>query len=107
MVKQLDATRAVPALMASGMLYDVEGQTVIYRMPSAILRDKIGTNDNLATIETALAQVFGLPLKFSCRLAAEGEALSPEDLLGGGDPTAAFVMRELGGKVKGARKKQA
>jgi DNA polymerase-3 subunit gamma/tau len=103
-VKQIDATRSIPALMASGVLYDVEGYTIVFRMPSAILRDKIGTDDNIAVIEKALAQVFSLPLKFTCRLAAEGETLAPEDLLGG-DQTAAFVMRELGGKVKGNRKK--
>ena len=105
-VKQYDVTKQIPALIARGTLYDVEGNTVIFRMPNQILRDKIGSGENLVAVEKALAQVFGLPLKFSCRLAAEGDALSPEDLLGGGDPTADFVMRELGGKVKATRKKQ-
>lgn len=103
-VKQTDTTRSIPALMASGMLYDMEGHTIVFRMPSAILRDKIVAGDNLAVIENALSQVFELPLKLAPRLIAEGEALAPEDLLGG-DQTAAFVMRELGGKVKGNRKK--
>lgn len=108
-IQQFDNTRMVSALLApktGGRLFAVEGDMVIYQMPSDILRDKIEAEETRLTIERALQQVFGRPLKFKARVqSSSGGAGDMDDLLAS-DSLSAFAVNELGGKVKKVQKKQ-
>ncbi len=97
----------VEALLKTGRLYAVNGYTVVYQMPSELLRDKIESSDALGIVEAALQQVYGLPLKFSVRVGARQAAsgADQDDELLAKDSVAAFAVNELGGKIKGVKKK--
>jgi DNA polymerase-3 subunit gamma/tau len=105
--RQADTTGALHALLANsdGRLYAVEGYTVVFQMPSNILRNKIETNDNRAVIENALQQVFGLALKFTCRVSAGGGSQAEMDQTVSNDSLASFAVNELGATVKRSKKK--
>ncbi len=93
---------AVEALLKSGKLVSVEGDTVLYQMPSDLLLRKIGDPQNLELIERILQQVFDQPLRFRCKIqTAPGSSPSRdvEDLLAS-DSLISFAVNELGGSVK-------
>ena len=99
-VHQMDLT--VEALLKSGKLYGVEGTTIIYQMPSDILRDKMEADANVEIIEAAIKHVYGVDLKFRCRIAAAGvdnsQSNAVDDLIAS-DDAISFAVNELGGKV--------
>jgi len=100
----------VEALLKTGRLFAIEGSTVVYQMPSDLLRDKIESADALAIVEAAMQQVFGLALNFSVRVGSRqgpssADQSQTEELLAN-DSVAAFAVNELGGKVKGVKKKK-
>ncbi len=97
--RQMDL--AVEALLKSGNLVGVEGNVVVFQVPSDILRNKIESDQNQTIIEAALQQVFGRPLHLRCRVqAAQAEQKSgrAEDLLTQ-DSLTSFAVHELGGSI--------
>lgn len=92
----------VQALLNSGTPYGVEGDVVIFQVPSDFLRDKIEKDDNRQVIERVLLHVYKQPLKLRCRIASAAVASpsqgQPDDLLAE-DDLAAFAVNELGGTV--------
>lgn len=94
----------VQALLNSGMPYGVEGNAVIFQVPSEFLRDKIEKEDNRQVIERVLHHIYGQNLTIRCRVATAVQATSaataqPDELLAE-DDLAAFAVNELGGTVK-------
>jgi DNA polymerase-3 subunit gamma/tau len=99
-IRQQD--RAVEALLNSGRLYGVEGDAIVYQMPSDTLRDRIEKEENRAIVEGVFQHLFGKPIKFRTKVQTAqsgGELPEAEDLLAN-DSVVAFTVNELGGKIK-------
>ncbi len=99
--RELD--KPVEAILNSGVLYSVEGQTLVLQMPSQLLRDKIEMEQNRALIEQALQQVFGQPLKVRARTGSGGPGAqtSPDaERLAAQDSVTAFLVNDLGGRIR-------
>lgn len=99
-IRQQD--KAIEALLNSGRLYGIEEYTVVYQMPSDMLRDRIEKESNRAVVEDVLQGLFGKPLKFTTRVQSAqsgGQAPETDDLLAS-DNVVAFAVNELGGKIK-------
>lgn len=91
---------AVEALLKSGHLHSVEGDTVIMHMPSQILRERLESDQRREVVERVFEQLFGLPLKLRCQVgSAQGGKVSPADDLLAEDSVASYMVNELGGKV--------
>jgi DNA polymerase-3 subunit gamma/tau len=98
-VHQMDLT--VEALLNSGKLLGIEGSTVVYQMPSDLLRDKMETDANLEIIETAMNHIYGLPLQFRCQVTAGADSDQSDEVDGliASDEVISFAVNELGGNV--------
>ena len=98
--RQADPTGMIQALLNSGSLLGVSGQTIVYQMPSDILRDKIESDENREIIERVLNHVFGQPLAIRSRVASSsGERTNQVDDLLANDTVVSFTVNELGGEV--------
>lgn len=103
--RSMDLT--VEALLNTGKLLAVEGRTVVVQMPSDMLRDKIELDEHRQIIESALQQVFNLPLTIRGRAqsgtpsaAFEDRRSREEDDVVANDPLVSFAVNDLGGSIK-------
>jgi DNA polymerase-3 subunit gamma/tau len=89
------------ALLGSGSLYGVDGYNVIAQMPSDILVKKLETDHNRQVIESALQEIFRLPLKIQYRVGVGTQQPESDrlDVLLAEDDVVAFAVKDLGGTV--------
>jgi hypothetical protein len=100
--RQIDPTGVVQALLKSGSVFDIDGNTVIYQMPGDVLCAKIMDEASRDVIERALQHVYKLPLQIRCRVQqkTESEKTDQVESLIANDSVVSFAVNELGGQVK-------
>jgi DNA polymerase-3 subunit gamma/tau len=94
--------RAAEALLRSGGLIEVSGDTVIFGVTSDVLRERLAKDDSRSAIEAALLQICGAALKIQGRVVSESAVKknSKLDDVIANDSLVAFTVNELGGRVR-------
>jgi len=99
--RQLDPKAG--AVLNSGQLLDIDGDTIVLSMQSEIMREKLESPGVQEFVEQALQEVFGQTLHVQGRVDAGGGARmgAPSETLAE-DSLAAFAVNQLGGRVSPA-----
>jgi DNA polymerase-3 subunit gamma/tau len=98
-VKQYN--RPAEAVLRSGSIIGLEGNSILFQVQSDILRDKIQSPETRELIEHVLQHIFGVPLKFTCRVGdmSAGGTNQIQNLMAE-DSLLSFGINDLGGTIK-------